>query len=471
MQPLAIIILAAGLGKRMGQSIPKVTTRTYEKSLLEHVLKSSQNLRPERLVIVTGYREDLVKETLTNSCIFGEMQELIRFAHQAEQKGTGDAVRAALPELKGFSGPVMILYGDVPLLKDTTLAALLQEHQEMKATMSLISLKGHYNNRYGRIVRDQQGRAEKIVEYKDCSPEELLLDETNSGIYLVDSAFLGPAVEGLSNDNAQGEYYLTDILERCVKEGQTVHIHPCFDAIEVQGVNTRDDLQLVNKELQRRKITSLIQDGVSIPDPASVFIDSKVVVTSGAHIGPQVQLLGNTSIAEGVHIEGCAYIKDTTIASDTLIKFGVRTEGAEIGSHCMVGPFAHLRPQSHLEDAVKVGNFVETKKVHLEKGAKASHLSYLGDAHVGEEANIGAGTITCNYDGYKKSETVIERNAFIGSNSALVAPVTIGAGATVGAGSTITKNVSSDALALTRAAQREVSGWAKKRRTTEETTK
>lgn len=464
MQPLAIIVLAAGLGKRMGQDLPKVTSRTHEKTLIEHVIKTASTLNPEKVVIVTGYKREVVEGTLTESRDFSYLKDRTTFCFQEEQRGTGHAVQCALPALDGFNGAVIILYGDVPLLKEETLKDLATRHHQQKATLSLISLKGDYNNKYGRIIRGADLHVKKIVEFKDCSPEELLIDETNSGIYVVDSAFLRPAVKSLNNENAQNEYYLTDIVEKSVNEGQTIHVVPCFDAMEVQGVNTREDLALINRELGRRRISDFMQQGVVFTDSASVFIGPEVTIAAGAEIGPQVQLLGSTAIGKNVKIEGCAYLLDSKVAAHVTVKFGVRAEGAVIGEEAMVGPFAHLRPGAELHAEVKVGNFVEIKKALLKKGAKASHLTYLGDCEVGEDANIGAGTITCNYDGYRKFKTEIGAGAFIGSNTSLVAPVKIGAGAIVGAGSAITKDVTADDLALTRAEQRVVKGWAKKKR-------
>jgi bifunctional UDP-N-acetylglucosamine pyrophosphorylase/glucosamine-1-phosphate N-acetyltransferase len=304
----------------------------------------------------------------------------------------------------------------------------------------------------------------RIVETKDCNPEELLISEVNSGIFAVDLAFLKPAVEGLTNDNAQREFYLTDIVSRAVGEGQQVVAFPLGDPREAAGVNNLSDLHFVNSTLANRQIASLQSEGVHFVDPVSTFIDPQVTIAPGAKIGPNVQLRGETTIASDVVIEGSALLIDAKVAAQAEIRFGSRVEGAVIGEAASVGPFAHLRPGTTLGKHVRVGNFVEIKNSQLANGAKASHLSYLGDATIGAETNIGAGTITCNYDGYRKSKTEIGGGVFVGSNSCLVAPVNVGAGALIAAGSVITRDVPEDALALARAEQITKPGWAKKRR-------
>ncbi|RMG44653.1 MAG: UDP-N-acetylglucosamine diphosphorylase/glucosamine-1-phosphate N-acetyltransferase [Candidatus Dadabacteria bacterium] len=462
MESIAIIILAAGLGKRLGRSYPKVLEKTEDGiPLIKRVLESALVLKPEKLVVVTGHGSDAVKEELSS---YSETTPSIEYAFQKEQLGTGDAVRAALPLLKTFSGTVLVLYGDVPLLKTETINRFLTCHQKEKATVSVMTFECREENSYGRIVKTSDGRfIAEIIEAKDASFNELQISEVNSGIMAVDSAFLAPAVEALENKNAQKEYYLTDIVKRATDEGQTV-IPFKVDAGEVLGVNDLWDLDLINRKIRSERIKKLIKAGVVIKELDSCFVDASSRIAAGVEIGPAVQILGDTTIESGVVIEGTAYIKDSKISSGARIKLGCRIEGAQIGENAQVGPFAHIRPGSSLGKNVKVGNFVETKKAELKEGAKASHLTYLGDCSVGKDANIGAGTITCNYDGYKKYRTEIGDGAFIGSNTALIAPVKIGAGATVGAGSAIAKDVSPDALALTRAEQKEIAGWTEKKR-------
>lgn len=313
-------------------------------------------------------------------------------------------------------------------------------------------------------LSEKNGELAAIRESKDCSAEEQLIQEINTGIYLVDSSFLAPALRGLKNENSQKEYYLTDIVEKAVSEGQRVCSLLAPDFRECIGVNTLEDLTEVNAILRSQRIAKFQRAGVTFCDPTSVNISCGVTIGTGTVIGPNVQILGSSALGERVRIEGTALIQDSTIGADTILKLGVRIESSIVGAHSTVGPFAHLRPETILAEEVKIGNFVEVKKSSLLKGSKVSHLSYIGDAEIGAEANIGAGTITCNYDGSSKFRTVVGEGAFIGSNTSLVAPVEVGKGATIGAGSVITKSVSEDALALTRAEQREIANWSKKKK-------
>lgn len=463
-ESVAVVILAAGLGKRMGLDTPKVLVSTRRMPLLHHVLQTVQSLAPDRIVVVTGHKRELVHASVEKD--FGT-DAGITFAHQPEQKGTGDAVRCALPALDGFIGTVVILYGDSPLVSAATITELLRTHRQTNSTVALLSIEADPSVPYGRILRDKDSRRLLgIREAKDCSPEEHRITEMNSGVYAVDSAFLAPAVSELKNDNVQKEFYLTDIVERAVKEGQRVEAILAKNPAELFGVNTLAELAMINSQLHDRKIASLIDSGVIIDDPKTVYIDETVTVAPGARIGPNVQLRGTTSIGPKVVLEGSALIRNCTVGAEATIKFAVSAEDASIGAHASVGPFAHLRGGTVLGDHVKVGNFVETKKAVLAEGAKASHLTYLGDCTVGADTNIGAGTITCNYDGYNKFKTTIGSGVFIGSNSALVAPVTIEDGATIGAGSVITKSVERDSLAVTRAPQVAKAGWSKRKRET-----
>lgn len=465
MNSFAIIILAAGLGKRMGGTFPKVLARTDSKTLIEHVLDAALASDPDKIVVVTGHGRDTVEQTVNASLETSSApKSLIEFAYQSEQLGTGHAVQSAMPHLQDFPGTICILYGDVPLLTTDTIKALLDEHHQEKADLSLITLIGDSKNHYGRIIRGPDGEINKITEFKDCTPLERLIDETNAGIYAVKAAFLKDALQQLRNNNAQGEYYLTDIVGIAAEQEKSITSIGLHDPAEIQGVNTLYELSLVNTALRSRKVRKLINQGVRIEDPTSLFLDDQVVVKPGAVIGPQVILKGSTVIESDVVIEGCAYLQDTKVGSKALLKFSVKLEDAEVGSGAMVGPFAHLRPGTVLGENVKVGNFVEIKKSKLAEGVKASHLSYLGDCEVGQKTNIGAGTITCNYDGYNKFKTIIQEEVFIGSNSALVAPVEIGSGATVGAGSVITTDVKTDDLAVTRPAQKTIPGWSKRKR-------
>jgi bifunctional UDP-N-acetylglucosamine pyrophosphorylase/glucosamine-1-phosphate N-acetyltransferase len=469
MNSIAVVILAAGLGKRMGSDLPKALVSTIEKPLIEHVLATVKELNAERVVVVTGHAADKVRD-----CSLSAAQRLefgatkVLFALQEKQLGTGDAVRAALPCLKDFHGSVLVLCADMPLVRQQTLAKLIELHGNEKATLSFITLVTSEPASYGRVIRDTKTkRPTKIIEARDCTAEQLAITEINAAMYVVDSAFLAPAVSELKNNNAQKEFYLTDIVERAANEGQTISTLVSTDSLEIQGVNTRLDLAAVNAALRRKAVAKFIEHGVIFDDPTSCFIDTNCSIGSGTRIGPNVQLLGASTVGNDVTIEGSAYIRDSQIGNNVLIRFSVRAEKASIGENAKVGPFAHLRPGTILAGDVHIGNFVETKNAVIKSGAKANHLSYLGDCHVGENSNIGAGTITCNYDGYRKSHTEIGKGVFVGSNSSLVAPLTIEDGATIAAGSVITRKVESDALAISRAEQVTKAGWSKRKREVE----
>lgn len=465
MKPVRFVVLAAGLGKRMGGSHPKTLIKTVFKPIIHHVLSNIFPLDPEKVITVTGFGRKDVERSVTDS-EYSESYDLqkIAFAFQKEQLGTGHACQMALPELENFKGTIVITCGDIPLLSSETYRELLKEHEESDSDLTVLSFFCDETNAYGRIVKNDLGDVVKITEFKDCSPEEEQITEVNAGVYAVTTEVLLPALKSLNNNNSQKEFYLTDIISWCAENGKKLSSVMTSDPSEIEGVNTPLDLAKINKTLLDEKRKELLSAGVFLQDPSSFFIEDNASVEAGAIIGPNVILKGNTVIKKGVEIEGNAWIKDTLIEEDALIKFSVRTEDAVIGKNAAIGPFAHLRPQSLIGEEAKVGNFVETKKTTLGKGAKASHLSYLGDTTVEDSVNIGAGTITCNYDGYGKARTTIKEGAFIGSNTCMVAPVTVGAGATTGAGSVITKDVEADALALTRAELKTVSGWSKRKR-------
>jgi bifunctional UDP-N-acetylglucosamine pyrophosphorylase/glucosamine-1-phosphate N-acetyltransferase len=463
MEQICCVILAAGMGKRMGGDLPKAIVKTREQALIDHVLDGLTPLHPVKTIVVTGHKKELIEQYLATSN--SAQPHNLEFVFQEEQLGTGHAVKCAIPALEGFSGTVVLTYADHPLFRPSTIKLFLDFHQVKKATLSMVSFAAPVPNNYGRIIRSSTERTvSRITEAKDCSVEESLISEVNSGVYAVDSAFLKPALEALTNNNAQKEYYLTDIVEKASKEGQRVEAFLLPDAEEAGGVNNLTDLAQVNRVLSRRHIQKLVTSGVTVDDESSLFLDAAVSVEPGAKIGPNVQLRGATTIAKGVVLEGTNLIIDSTIGEGATIKLGSRLEGSIVGAESSVGPFANLRPGTNLGSHCRIGNFVETKNATLHDGAKASHLTYLGDCTVGKESNIGAGTITCNYDGYKKSQTVIGAGVFVGSNSSLVAPIKIGDGALVAAGSTITRDVPADSLGLARAKQEIKEGWAEKRR-------
>lgn len=462
MEKVFCIILAAGLGKRLGGDLPKAIVKTHRGALIDLVLGGLAALRPEKTVIVVGHKRELVEQHVAQSET--AKGHKIEFAHQAEQLGTGHAVRCALPHLVGINGTVVISYADHPLFTHGTLTHFTNYHTFKKSTLSMISFSAPPPNGYGRIIRNPAGAVIRITEAKDCNPEELLISEVNSGIYAVDSAFLKPAVESLEPNNAQKEYYLTDIVAKAAREGQTVSAFLLGDAREAAGVNNRSDLTFINSVLAERHVSELVASGVEFVDAKSCWIDPEVTVAPTATIGPHVQLRGKTSIGPGAEIEGSSLLIDTEVHARAQVRLGSRVEGAVIGEETTVGPCAHVRPGTVLGKHVRIGNFVEVKNATLADGAKASHLTYLGDCEIGEDSNIGAGTITCNYDGYKKSHTSIGRGVFVGSNSCLVAPVRLGDGSLVAAGSVVTQDVPQDALALGRATQVNKTDWAKRRR-------
>ena len=434
-RPLAAIILAAGQGTRMKSEKHKVLHPVAGKSMLHHLLDTVDSIGVERTVVVVGARREQIEASVEG--------RNIAIAVQEDQLGTGHAVAQAKAALEGFAGDVLILYGDVPMVSARTMQnmiARLNNGSDPRAVV--LGFRPQSAGAYGRIVADEQGEIEKMVEYKDANDEERRITLCNSGLMVARLTDLFILLDQISNDNAAGEYYLPDIV---MLPGQKSAVIEVDDPAEVAGVNSRAELASVEGEWQRRRREKAMADGVSLIAPETVWFSYDTAISSDVVIEPNVIFGPGVSIASGARIYGHSHI-----------------EGASIGPNTNVGPFARLRPGAVMEEGSKVGNFVEMKKSTLGKGAKANHLTYLGDADVGEGANIGAGTITCNYDGFFKYKTVIGKGAFIGSNSALVAPVTIGDGAIVAAGATLTQDVAADDLALVRPEQKAKTGWAKK---------
>ena len=438
-RPLAAIILAAGQGTRMKSEKHKVLHQIAGKPMLHHLLDTVDSIGVERTVVVVGARREQIEASVAG--------RNVAIAVQEDQLGTGHAVAQAHDALKGFAGDVLILYGDVPMVSADTMRDMIYRLNNGSDPRAVVlGFRPDDAGAYGRIIADEQGEIEKMVEYKDASDAERRVNLCNSGLMAARSTDLFILLDRISNDNAAGEYYLPDIV---MLPGQKSAVIEVDDPAEVAGVNSRAELAAVEGEWQQRRRTRAMADGVSLIAPETVWFSHDTEIASDVVIEPNVIFGPGVSIASGATIYGHSHI-----------------EGATIGANANVGPFARLRPGAVMEEGSKVGNFVEMKKSILGKGAKANHLTYLGDAEVGEGANIGAGTITCNYDGYFKYKTVIGKGAFIGSNSALVAPVSVGDGAIVGAGSVITKDVASDDLALVRAEQAVKIGWAKKFRDT-----
>jgi bifunctional UDP-N-acetylglucosamine pyrophosphorylase/glucosamine-1-phosphate N-acetyltransferase len=444
---LDIVILAAGQGTRMRSALPKVLHPVAGQAMLGHVIDTARQLQPQGIHVVIGHGADLVRERLA--------ADDLNFVLQREQLGTGHAVAQALPALSAER--VLILYGDVPLIEKATLERLLERVGD--AQLALLTVDLNDPTGYGRIVRDAAGVVKAIVEHKDASPEQRQIGEGNTGILAVPGARLGDWLGRLSNSNAQGEYYLTDVIAMAVADGLLVATEQPLDAMEVQGANDRIQLAELERHYQQRAARRLMAQGVTLRDPARFDLRGEVTVGRDVLIDINVILEGRVVIEDFVSIGANCVIKDSTLRKGAVVKANSHLEGAELGEGADCGPFARLRPGAVLGARAHVGNFVELKNAVLGEGAKAGHLSYLGDAEVGARSNIGAGTITCNYDGANKFKTVLGEDVFIGSNSALVAPVTLGDRATTGAGSVVTADVPADSLAVGRARQRNIEGW------------
>lgn len=443
--PLSVIILAAGKGTRMQSAKPKVLQTLAGKSLLSHVLDTCHQLTVDETIIVHGFGGEQVKSEITNQYA----QSSITWVAQTEQLGTGHAVKVTLSDLPK-DGQSLILYGDVPLVSCQTLAALKAANTD---GMSMLTLTVDNPFGLGRIKRDQAGNIAAIVEQKDANADEQKIKEINSGIYCVDNTLLHKYLPELSNDNAQQEYYLTDIVKMAVADGIAIAAIEPEHTFEIEGVNNRQQLASLERTWQGKLVADLQEAGVQFADPTRVDIRGTLSAGRDVFVDVGVVFEGDCTVGDNVYIEAGCIIKNAKIGNACHIKPYCVIDRAEIGAGVDVGPFAHLRPETVLSDNSKVGNFVEIKKSTIGHGSKVNHLSYVGDATVGTDVNIGAGVITCNYDGANKSQTIIEDNAFIGSNASLVAPVTIGNTATVAAGSVITKNVDASALAFGRARQ------------------
>lgn len=448
---LDIVVLAAGKGTRMRSNKPKVLHKLAGKPLLQHVLDNSRKLSPDTVSIVYGFGGDQVQQKVT--------QPDILWVEQQEQKGTGHAVAQALPGLAEDS-KVLVLYGDVPLISTETLTGLLDkvqsEHSIAVLTCTLDNPDG-----YGRMVRNLDGNVVGIVEQKDASAEQLLISEINTGIMVIPAVLLKKWIPELSNENAQGEYYLTDIIQLAAQQGIAISTHQPESELEIEGINSRTQLARMERVYQRSLCEKHMDQGVTFLDPSRV--DIRGTLTTGIDVTVDINVVfeGNVKLGNNVQIAPNCIIKDAVIGDNSQIHANSVIDQAKVAANCSVGPFARLRPGAELAKAARVGNFVEIKKSVIGEGSKVNHLSYIGDATLGERVNIGAGTITCNYDGKNKFKTVMEDDVFIGSNSSLVAPVTIGDNATVAAGSTITKNIPSCTLGIARGKQRNVEGWKK----------
>jgi bifunctional UDP-N-acetylglucosamine pyrophosphorylase/glucosamine-1-phosphate N-acetyltransferase len=455
---VAIAILAAGKGTRLKSQLPKVLHEVGGKSLLAHVIAAATRVVPPADVFaITGHEADRVRSEVAHTGV--------NFILQPEQRGTGHALMVAQPALSGYDH-VIVLSGDAPQITPQTIARLLNFHLDEQAAMTLLSADLDQPTGYGRVLRKNPRSAEvkEIVEEKSASPAQKKIREINAGFYVFSAPEMLAHIQKLSTANPHGEYYLTDMAAVLRKAGKRVVAWKTENSAEVLGANTRIELSLIDYQMRMRKGHQLMAEGVSIFFPATCVIDNDVEIAADTVIEPFVQILGTTRVGANCRIRSYSVIRDSEIADNVLIRPGSILEEARVGSGAIIGPYSHLRPGSEIGEGAHIGNFVETKKMKLGKGSKANHLTYLGDAEIGAGVNIGAGTITCNYDGANKHTTVIEDGVFIGSDSTLVAPVRVGKGAYVGAASCITSDVPEDALAIGRAQQVVKLGWARAKR-------
>lgn len=450
---LGVLILAAGQGTRMKSAMPKVLHQIAGKPMLAHVIDTAQQLQPAEVVVVYGHGGDQVRQQLGSYDV--------KWALQEQQLGTGHAVMQGLPLLRGVDR-VLVLYGDVPLIRLDTLQRLLEASIETSIGMLTVRVAEPYG--YGRIVRDEFDRIVRIVEHKDASADELAIDEINAGIMTMDYPELTAWLENLNNDNVQNEYYLTDVIDMAVDDGHVVASVQPHSPEEVEGVNDRVQLARMERCMQQRLATELMLQGATLMDPLRVDIRGVVRAAEDVIIDVNVTLQGEVEIGRGTTIGANTHVMNCTLGENVVILQNCVIEDAEIGSGCKIGPFARIRPGTILGEDCHIGNFVELKNAQVDHRSKINHLSYVGDTTVGRDVNVGAGVITCNYDGANKHRTVIGDDVFLGSDTQLIAPVTVASGATIGAGSTITRDAPADQLTLSRSKQVSKPGWQRPRK-------
>jgi len=453
MENLRVLILAAGKSTRMKSKYAKVLHRAGGRTVIEHVLDAARTLTPSIFVVV-GHGADQVKATISE----------VTFVEQKEQLGTGHAVLSAREHFSGYTGDVIVMPGDVPLVGAGTLESFLKTHREGGFRASVLTADIDNPHGYGRIVRRIDNEVDSIVEHRDASRDVLRIREINSGIYVFNATDLFESLTKIRNDNSQREYYLTDVIGILVGRKLKVGAFKARSAEEVLGINTRQELSAVDRIMRRRKCESLMSEGVTIIDPDTVYIDAGVSVGADTIIYPSVQIYGQTEIGGDATIHSFSRISNSKIGARSEVLEGCIVADSEIGQDVSIGPYAHLRMGTTVADTAKVGNFVEIKKSSLGQGTKSMHLAYLGDATIGKKVNIGAGVITCNYDGVKKHPTIVEDGAFVGTDSQLIAPVRVGKDAYVAAGSSITEDVPAETLAIGRGRQVNKEGWVKNRK-------
>ncbi|MFW8623154.1 bifunctional UDP-N-acetylglucosamine diphosphorylase/glucosamine-1-phosphate N-acetyltransferase GlmU [Corynebacterium glutamicum] len=457
----AVVVLAAGAGTRMKSDLQKTLHSIGGRSLISHSLHAAAGLNPEHIVAVIGHGRDQVGPAVSQ--VAEELDREVLIAIQEEQNGTGHAVQCAMDQLEGFEGTIIVTNGDVPLLTDHTLSALLDAHVEVPTAVTVLTMRLDDPTGYGRIVRNEEGEVTAIVEQKDASAEVQAIDEVNSGVFAFDAAILRSALAELKSDNAQGELYLTDVLGIARGEGHPVRAHTAADARELAGVNDRVQLAEAGAELNRRTVIAAMRGGATIVDPATTWIDVEVSIGRDVIIHPGTQLKGETVIGDRVEVGPDTTLTNMTIGDGASV---IRTHGFDstIGENATVGPFTYIRPGTTLGPEGKLGGFVETKKATIGRGSKVPHLTYVGDATIGEESNIGASSVFVNYDGENKHHTTIGSHVRTGSDTMFIAPVTVGDGAYSGAGTVIKDDVPPGALAVSGGRQRNIEGWVQKKR-------
>ena len=455
LESIVSVILAAGKGTRMKSDLVKVLHPLLGVPMLSYPIELSLNgIKAEKTIVVVGHQADRIKEKFKDP--------RLQFVLQEEQLGTGHAVLQAVPFLQSFNGTVLILCGDVPLVKTETLRSFIDTFWRNESILSVLTAVVENPFGYGRILRSPAGWLERIVEEKDASEEEKLIPEINTGIFCVKASYLIEGLKEIGQENAQGEYYLTDLVEIGRKRGLRCSAHMVADPMEVMGINTRADLAIAHEVLRQEKVKDLMLSGVTIIDPKTAYVDKTVEIGRETVLYPNCILQGKTKIGERCIIESNTKISDSIIGNEVMIRSNSVITESKIDDGASIGPFAHLRPLTEVKTKAKIGNFVEVKKSVIGRGTKANHLTYIGDSLVGEEVNIGAGTITCNYDGFEKHQTIIGDRVFVGSNVELVAPVKVGSRSSIGAGTTVTKDVPEGALAISRVKQKNIKGWSKK---------
>ncbi len=456
MQELGVILLAAGQGTRMKSALPKVLHPLAGQPLFLHALTTAQRLAPARVAVVIGHGAESVRRAYGGGDVAWVIQD--------QQLGTGHAVLCAKEIFEGFSGEVLILSGDVPLIKEETLRSMVEKHRNRKAAVTLLTATLDRPTGYGRVVRNAAGSLTEIVEEKDASDTQRRIREVNAGVYVASSAFLFAALSTVKNDNRQGEYYLPDIVAVGLAEGKIIQTVYVADAREMLGVNTREELAFMEKSLRESINRKWMLAGVTLKDPDTTYIDEGVIIGKDTVIGPNTQLRGKTIIGERCRIDGTAFLTDVEIGDDVELKFSVMLTGSRVGAGAIIGPFAQLRPGTDLGRNVHIGNFVEAKAAHIGDGTKANHLTYLGDVTIGRDSNIGAGTITCNYDGFQKYQTKIGDRVQVGSDTTLVAPIALGDDVYVATASTVRHDVPAGALVFNQREEKIREGWTEQKR-------